>query len=171
MAVRRYFTLYFIPLIPLWSGGEYVECTACAGTFGPEALHYNPEQERQNIFADVKRVMVLAAIAEGRPTAARLDAVRQQFQRAGGPHLSDHEIAAEAQAAFSVGLNLNTFAMQKAFEWSPDFKAAVFSACVAIILADGGRLPVREQICAEFGRALGYTPQQVGSMMSQALVR
>ena len=36
--VRRWFTLYFIPVIPLGIVGEFVECQACAGTFGVEAL-------------------------------------------------------------------------------------------------------------------------------------
>jgi hypothetical protein len=37
--VRRFFTLYFIPLIPLRTLGEYVECGQCRGTYKPEVLH------------------------------------------------------------------------------------------------------------------------------------
>lgn len=40
--VKRWFTLYFIPIIPLGTAGEYVECQSCAGTFGPELLHHLP---------------------------------------------------------------------------------------------------------------------------------
>jgi hypothetical protein len=36
--VRRFFTLYFIPLIPLGTIGEYIECGRCAGTYKPEVL-------------------------------------------------------------------------------------------------------------------------------------
>ena len=42
--VRKFFTLYFIPLIPLESAGEYVECRNCKGTFIPRVL----EQGNQN---------------------------------------------------------------------------------------------------------------------------
>ncbi|HEY4055992.1 MAG TPA: zinc-ribbon domain-containing protein [Kofleriaceae bacterium] len=38
--VKRWFTLYFIPVIPLGVVGEYVECRACAGTFKPEVLRF-----------------------------------------------------------------------------------------------------------------------------------
>ncbi|WP_367890590.1 zinc-ribbon domain-containing protein [Sinomicrobium kalidii] len=31
--VTKFFTLYFIPLIPLGKRGEYVECTTCKTTF------------------------------------------------------------------------------------------------------------------------------------------
>jgi hypothetical protein len=36
--VRRFFTLYFIPLIPLTLAGEYIECQRCTGTFKLEVL-------------------------------------------------------------------------------------------------------------------------------------
>lgn len=39
--VTEFFTLYFIPLIPLGSAGEYVECNTCKGTFVPRILEEN----------------------------------------------------------------------------------------------------------------------------------
>ena len=36
--VRRFFTLYFIPLIPLKIVGTYVECHGCGGTFDDSVL-------------------------------------------------------------------------------------------------------------------------------------
>ena len=32
-AGRTWFTLYFIPLIPLWRAGAYIQCTSCGGEF------------------------------------------------------------------------------------------------------------------------------------------
>jgi len=36
--VRSFFTLYFIPVIPLSTLGEYVECGTCQGKYKPEVL-------------------------------------------------------------------------------------------------------------------------------------
>jgi len=36
--VRRWFTLYFIPVFPVATVGEYVECGGCQGTFKPIVL-------------------------------------------------------------------------------------------------------------------------------------
>jgi len=36
--VRRFFTLYWIPLIPLDTIGEYIECLSCHGTFKQSVL-------------------------------------------------------------------------------------------------------------------------------------
>jgi len=35
---KRFFTLYFIPLIPLGNGAEFVECTVCGTAYRPEIL-------------------------------------------------------------------------------------------------------------------------------------
>jgi len=44
--VRNFFTLYFIPLIPLNVAGRFVECSSCGGTFAEEILSYDPEKEQ-----------------------------------------------------------------------------------------------------------------------------
>ena len=36
--IRRFFTLYFIPLIPLDKLGEYIECQGCNGTYDIQVL-------------------------------------------------------------------------------------------------------------------------------------
>lgn len=39
--VRRWFTLFFIPCIPLHQAADYVECKRCGGTFKPDVLNWN----------------------------------------------------------------------------------------------------------------------------------
>ncbi|MCA9619183.1 MAG: zinc-ribbon domain-containing protein, partial [Myxococcales bacterium] len=40
--LRRFFTLYFIPLIPLGTIEEWVECRQCASTYEPSVLDAGP---------------------------------------------------------------------------------------------------------------------------------
>jgi hypothetical protein len=37
--ISRYFALYFIPLFPISTVGEYIECGACGGEFSMEVLN------------------------------------------------------------------------------------------------------------------------------------
>lgn len=41
--VSRYFTLYFIPLIPLGKVGEIVQCHECGAEFGADILAQTPQ--------------------------------------------------------------------------------------------------------------------------------
>ena len=42
--VSRYFTLYFIPLIPLGKVGESVQCDECGTEFGTDILNQRPQE-------------------------------------------------------------------------------------------------------------------------------
>jgi hypothetical protein len=42
--VAKYFTLYFIPLFPTESFGEYVRCGSCRGDYKPGVLSHSREQ-------------------------------------------------------------------------------------------------------------------------------
>ena len=35
---RRWFTLFFIPLIPLGTNGEWVRCEGCGAIYGPDVV-------------------------------------------------------------------------------------------------------------------------------------
>ena len=66
---RKFLMLSSIPLIPLGSLGEYVECTICQGTFVPRVLEYDPTAN-ENVFQSeyekaVRHSMVLMMLADG----------------------------------------------------------------------------------------------------------
>lgn len=43
----RWFTLYFIPLFPLETVGEWLRCKSCGGTFNPSLLRLSREEIEQ----------------------------------------------------------------------------------------------------------------------------
>jgi len=67
--VTKFFTLYFIPLIPLGQAGEFVECLTCKGTFVPRVLDYKPNQGQNEFQSEYEKAMrhsmVLMMLADG----------------------------------------------------------------------------------------------------------
>jgi hypothetical protein len=47
LRVSRYFTLYFIPLFPMETLGEFVRCTSCSQAYQPAVLDFEPPTEIQ----------------------------------------------------------------------------------------------------------------------------
>jgi zinc-ribbon family len=67
--MKRFFTLYFIPLIPMNTLGEYIECDACKDTYKEAVLSYDPDAEKVKFEADFRMVLqrvVLGLAAEVR---------------------------------------------------------------------------------------------------------
>ncbi|GGH75593.1 hypothetical protein GCM10011318_22780 [Phaeocystidibacter marisrubri] len=67
--VTQFFTLYFIPLIPLSRVGEYVECNQCKGTFVPRVLtaQLNPSEEQVQAQYEiaVRNSLIMIMLADG----------------------------------------------------------------------------------------------------------
>ena len=63
--VKRWFTLYWIPLFPTSTLGQYVECGQCKATYNEQVLQYDPEVQNARFEAAfaiaAKRVMAKAA--------------------------------------------------------------------------------------------------------------
>ncbi|MEO1972861.1 MAG: hypothetical protein ABGX07_14975, partial [Pirellulaceae bacterium] len=83
--VRNFFTLYFIPVIPLNIAGRFIECHSCGTCYEEEVLSYDPEIERAETAAQMLRIMVLAALADERRAALsdELRSARGMAQRRG----------------------------------------------------------------------------------------
>ncbi|WP_298756979.1 TerB family tellurite resistance protein [uncultured Psychroserpens sp.] len=67
--VTQFFTLYFIPLIPLGNKGEYVECNHCKGTFITRVLDTSKSTDKEAFMAmyeqAIRHVMVKIMLADG----------------------------------------------------------------------------------------------------------
>ncbi len=67
--VTQFFTLYFIPLIPLGNKGEYVECDHCKGTFITKVINNTASGDKEAFMAmyeqAIRHVMVKIMLADG----------------------------------------------------------------------------------------------------------
>jgi hypothetical protein len=104
-SARRYFTLYFIPLVPLDRQGEYVECQTCLRQYGGDTIDDYQEEQRAKLEASiqeeyteyVKRMMVLMALAEGEGAIsdAKIDGIRASYEEISGTAMTRREVERE----------------------------------------------------------------------------
>ena len=79
--VRRFFTLYFIPIIPLDLLGEYIECQSCKNTFNDKVIDIKEELEANNKAFEaeyeriVKKSMAIMVLADGKVDDSEVEAM------------------------------------------------------------------------------------------------
>ena len=61
--VRSFFHIYFIPLIPISGGTEYIKCDACKGDFQLGVLDYDPQKVADEIDAAFKTAVTSTIVA------------------------------------------------------------------------------------------------------------
>lgn len=72
---RRWFTLFFIPIIPMKVLGEVVECDVCHGTFKPQVLNAPTASHLEEQLLAVAREGVVLVLGPAPTPAARTEAL------------------------------------------------------------------------------------------------
>jgi zinc-ribbon family len=168
-AGRYFFTLFFIPVIPLKRTGEDVQCATCRTRFAPSVLSVPTTAQMSAVLPEGMRTGAVTMLLCGDPLAASarqraLEAIRGAGANPYGPGNLEADLrqppSLENAALAQVGMQLTP----EAREW---FLAEV----VRIGIADGPLTERERQAAQAIAQYLGMTPAQtygVVAMTAQA---
>lgn len=168
--VRRFFTLYFIPLIPLDLLGEYVECSGCDNTYKPSVLEFDPAAEKAAFESEfqvaVRRVMIRMMLADGAMDAAEVDTVRTVFEQLAGRPLSADEVLGEATTLQAQPESIRDMVGKLVGSLNGHGKESVVRAVYLVAAADGDFADEEMALIQEIGEALEMTPVHVQGVLA-----
>lgn len=165
--VQNYFTLYFIPLIPLNVAGRYVECTSCGGTFAEEALTRDPEKERQEINEQLLRIMVTAALADGQVDNNETAEIKKQYMELAGLPVTAEKLQQEINLAISANATLNGYVATLVDGLSPHGRALVVKLAFHTMSASGDLAPGHQAELSQLQATLGIPEDQYRELIAQ----
>lgn len=142
--LNRWFTLYFIPCIPMGRAGEYLECMSCGGTYGMEVLHYDPASERAETYGQLRRLVVLALVHAQRLGPENIAALRGAMQELTGDFLSEEQVREDAAFAQQAGAPLVDVFSTQGNEFNAEGKVYLLRLTLDC-LAPGGQLDAQSR--------------------------
>ncbi len=100
---RPFLTLYFIPVLPIGSVSEFVECSGCKSAFEPDVLQVsrgagamehvgNDDPHRPGFEADLLKALAAIVVEDGHVTEDEIRRARHIFQRITGHRLSRDQL-------------------------------------------------------------------------------
>ena len=171
--VRRWFTLYFIPLIPLKSAGVYLECQGCLGTFETDALNHGPEHyeaESRKFEAEfqkaMKGTMILTLLADGRIEPEELALIRDVYGQLTGENYVQETLMDDVQRFAATKTPIKGYLADIGGRLNDGGKAMVYKAAVLVAKADGEIAPEEDAHLKATYKALGLSRSQAKSMRS-----
>lgn len=169
--VRRFFTLYFIPLIPLDMLGEYVECSACKGTYKLEVLESDPRAGSEEAQAEfqraIKRVMVLMMLADGAVEEGEIAVIRQVHGKLSGSPCSEEAVRAEIEAARRDSRGIRDYVRGVAPILNDQGKELVVQAALLVAGSDGEFQEEERHAVTEIAQALQMSPAHLQGVMGE----
>jgi hypothetical protein len=156
---RRWFTLFFIPVIPLNAVGEHVQCTTCNARYVAEVLNQPTTAQMQAALPAGMRAAVSAMLRSGDPynPDSRQRAIEAVIG-AGTPGYDDAMLHADLMQPFDeIRPALNQVGAQltvQAREW-------YLTEVIRIAMADGSLTESERHAALAIGADLGMTQAQV----------
>jgi hypothetical protein len=158
-AGRRWFTLFFLPVIPLNTVGEHVQCTTCRTRYVTEVLSQPTTAQMQTALPAGLRAAVSAMLRSGDPASpvSRQRAIEAVIG-AGVPNYDEAMLDADLVQPFeAIRPALNQVGGQLTIQAREWYLAEV----IRIALADGPLSETERQAALAIGLDLGMTQAQV----------
>ena len=169
-AGRRWFTLFFIPVIPLSRAGEHVRCAVCGTRYHMEVLSLPTVAQMQAALPAGMRAAAIAMLRTG--GGSSVPARRRAIDAIKGSGLADYDDAAldadlsapalPGQPGRELAGPLNRLTVQLAVparEW-------FLAEAVRIGLADGMLSDDERHVAREIAAQLGMTPAQARGVIA-----
>ncbi len=164
--VRRFFHVFFIPLIPLNLAGEYVECAGCKGTYKLEVLAQAQAPGLSEGQKAARRVLAMMTLADGRVEESEIAAILDYLRYAEKRNVTRDEVLAELEAARTAPPDVETFCRQIMGFLNEQGRQDVLKAAHMVASADGHVDPSEQKLLERLGIALGMKPAQVSSNLA-----
>ena len=156
---RRWFTLFFLPVIPLNSVDEHVQCTTCRTRYVPDVLNQPTTAQMQAALPAGMRAAVSAMLRSGDPASpvSRQRAIEAVIG-AGTPGYNEAMLSADLMQPFeSIRPALNQVGGQLTIQAREWYLAEV----IRIAMADGPLTETERHAALAIGVDLGMTQAQV----------
>lgn len=168
--VRRFFTLYFIPLFPTSTLGQYVECRGCQGTFEPGVLSYDPAIEAQRTEAlfmtAVKQIMIHVCLADGSIDDEEVKQIQVIYEELTGARIGETDLREEITAISQSANTLYGLIDQLAGQLNDTGKETAIRSAYLIAAADGHVDPSELEMIQRIAHRLGMTPTHLNGVIA-----
>lgn len=169
--VRRYVTLYFVPVFPLGGEkGEYVECRRCKTAWGVDVLRggARPGGGDQR-HRGVRLALLHMVMADGAPDPGEVERARQSFRKVTGQDVDPSVLMQEAR-----GLSADPEAMLRelaALRPTLDDagREAIVKAAFYVAASDGAFQDEERKLLGQIAGALDMTPAHLQGVIQSAL--
>ncbi len=168
--VRRFFTLYFIPLFPTSTLGQYVECRGCQGTFEPNILSYDPAAEVQKtealFMSAVKQIMIHVCLADGSIDDEEVKQIQAIYEELTGARIGETDLREEITIISQSDNTLYGLIDQLNGQLNDTGKETAIRSAYLIAAADGNVDPSELEMIQRIAHRMGMSPTHLNGVLA-----
>ncbi|SFW25329.1 TerB family tellurite resistance protein [Cellulophaga fucicola] len=171
--VTQFFTLYFIPLIPLGSKGEYVECNHCKGTFITRVLDGVKTTDKKAFMAmyeqAIRHVMVKMMLADGVIDENEKIAVLHIINKYGHNDMSSFQLEDYIKQVQTDGKDISTYLKHVGPSLNDHGKELLIKSALDVAYSDGHFDDTEKELLFKMGEIMEMSSAHIKGLMAEAL--
>ena len=161
---RRWFTLFFLPIIPLNKVGEIVECTTCKTRFPPSVTDQPTTAALGQVLADAVRVLTAMVVGAGDRTDPVMRAAAVADVRAAVGQYDEATLDSDVDKVEVALTEQYVSPMASGLEVAG--KERLVGDLTRVALAGGIVTPAQRNVIELVGRSLDLTPAHVTGIVA-----
>ncbi|MFI7384844.1 TerB family tellurite resistance protein [Streptomyces sp. NPDC049813] len=180
---RRRFTVLGVPVLPRGETGPVVQCAACEGRFGPDALDHPTTHRFSGMLRDAVHTVVLAVLSAGNASSrTALECAVGTVRAAGFDDCSEEQLAALVEAlrldtgrlpehcgaGAGLAIELHEALDPLAQHLAPAGRESILLQGARIALADGPYSAAERDVLGTVGAALTMCTDEVTRLLTVA---
>jgi tellurite resistance protein len=170
--VRKFFTLYHVPIIPLAQLGDYVECLACRDTYKPKVLDPGVDLSKEEFEAEyhpaIKEVMIRMLLADRKIRESEVEMIQTIYEKITRKSISKEVIKLEVHRIESTSDTLKDSLLRLQGNLNDEGKELVIQAAFYVAMADEDFHEHEQEYLSNIGTDLGMTPAHFQGVISTA---
>jgi len=171
--VTQFFTLYFIPLIPLGSKGEYVECNHCKGTFITRVLDNSKSVDKLAFMAmyeqAIRHVMVKIMLADGVIDINERKTVLAIINKYGHNDMSSFQLDDYIKEVQADSSDISTYLKHVGPSLNEHGKELLVKCALDVAYSDGHFDDSERAMIMKMGEVMEMSSAHVKGIMAEAL--
>lgn len=167
--VRRFLTVFFIPLIPLDVESDTLKCDVCGTQWLPDVLEFDPQAYRREFHTHLLRVMVLLILDDGRINERQVAVMQEVYQEVAGHTLTRAQLATEFELAKQHNLSAVDYLRRVDLRLGEPAKDRIIRAAFLTATATGQLSELQQKQLSQFPAAMGIPETRFRRVIEQAL--
>jgi hypothetical protein len=164
---RRWFTIFWIPVIPLNQVGEVVECTTCHTRYEPQVADQPTTANLSEVLGNAVRVLTAMVVRTGDPSDATMRATAVGDVRAVAADYDDTTLESDVAAVDPALAEQYVGPLAEGLQVAG--KERLLGDLVRVALAGGTVTADQRRVIDLSGRGLGLTPAHVTGIVSSVV--
>lgn len=171
--VTKFFTLYFIPIIPLERLGEFVECQSCKGTFITKVLDYRKDAASDQFLSEyekaMKHCMVLIMLADGEIDENEMAMVQKIVNKFGHNDITLDELEQYVKQVEQNREDIATYLKKVTPSLNEHGKEIVIKCALSVAGADGNIDASEIKLIQEMATVMEMSPSHFKGILSEMM--